>query len=52
VLLHDQAGLTMTTIARLTAVPVPTAKARLRRGRLRLLRLLEDKLVVPGDKAA
>jgi RNA polymerase sigma-70 factor (ECF subfamily) len=42
ILLHDQDGLTISRIAQLTAVPVPTAKARLRRGRMQLATLLED----------
>lgn len=40
VLLHDSEGFTMTEIAAMTGVPVPTAKARLRRGRLLLVDIL------------
>jgi DNA-directed RNA polymerase specialized sigma24 family protein len=42
VLLHDAMGLTVAEIAQSTKVPVPTAKARLRRGRMELVSLLDD----------
>lgn len=37
VLLHDQEGFTMAEVAVLTGVPLPTAKSRLRRGRMLLV---------------
>jgi RNA polymerase sigma-70 factor (ECF subfamily) len=46
--LHDREGLTVAAIAELTQVPLPTAKARLRRGRLRLI----DLLARQADRAA
>ena len=46
--LHDREGLTVAAIAGLTRVPLPTAKARLRRGRLRLIDLLAQQ----ADRAA
>jgi RNA polymerase sigma-70 factor (ECF subfamily) len=42
VLLHDAMGLTVAEIAQSTKVPVPTAKARLRRGRMALVSLLDN----------
>lgn len=37
VLLHDQEGFTMVEVAAMTGAPLPTAKARLRRGRMLLV---------------
>ncbi|HET9496187.1 MAG TPA: sigma-70 family RNA polymerase sigma factor [Chloroflexia bacterium] len=42
VLLHDALGLKVTEIASATGVPLPTAKARLRRGRMALVTIVDD----------
>lgn len=40
VLLHDQEGFTMAEVAAISGVPLPTAKSRLRRGRLLMVDIL------------
>jgi len=42
ILLHDVDGLTMSEVATLTDVPLPTAKSRLRRARMALVTLLDE----------
>ncbi|GAC1563925.1 MAG: hypothetical protein PVS3B3_35140 [Ktedonobacteraceae bacterium] len=50
ILLHDVDGLTMSEVATLTGVPLPTAKSRLRRARMALVTLL-DESARKGDSA-
>ncbi len=42
ILLHDVDGLTISEVATLMDVPLPTAKSRLRRARMALVTLLDE----------
>ena len=52
VLLHDELEMTVAEIAELSQVPLPTAKARLRRGRMALVSILDsfEEKVEPSGK--